>query len=172
MRLPSFRQVNLGIVAISIVAMISALYFEHIVGLAPCPLCITQRVFIILAGVLALLAFIHNPKTWGLRVYSVLTIVAAASGGFFSGRQLWLQSLPKDQVPACGPSLDYIMDNFPIFDALQVLMRGDGNCAEVSWRLLGFSMPAWVLLIFVVVAVLAASQVVRTLGSKSADLNP
>lgn len=158
MQLPSVRQVNLGIALICAASMLMALYFQYVQGLAPCPLCMTQRAFVSLAGALALLAAVHNPRPAGVRVYAGLTLLAAIAGGFFSSRQLWLQSLPPDQVPACGPPLDYIMANFPLFDALQVLMRGDGNCAEVSWQLFGLSMPAWVLIIFIGLAVLSVWQ--------------
>lgn len=162
MYLPSLRQTNLCIVAISVISMLFAFYFQYVQDLAPCPLCMTQRVFVVLAGLIALAAYIHNPQHVGLRIYAALTAAAAVAGGFFSSRQLWLQSLPEDQVPACGPPLEYIMENFPLLDALQVLMRGDGNCAEVTWQLFGFSMPAWVLLIFITLALISLSQVVRS----------
>ncbi len=143
------RIVNGLIFMACVCAMLCALYFQYVMGLPPCPLCITQRVFICLVGVLAFMALIHNPKASGINFYAVLTGLSAAAGAFFAGRQVWLQSLPEDQVPACGPPLDYIMNNFPILDALQVLLAGDGNCAEVTWRFIGLSMPSWVLIIFI-----------------------
>lgn len=128
-------------------------YAEYIDGLEPCPLCITQRFFFFLTGVLGLIAFIHKPGAFAARVYGVLGTIFALGGAVFATRQLWLQSLPEDQVPACGPSLSYILDSFPLSEALSVLMRGDGNCAEISWIFLGISMPGWALIWFVLLAI-------------------
>jgi disulfide bond formation protein DsbB len=58
-------------------------------------------------------------------------------GSYFAGRQIWLQHLPEDLVPACGPGFPYIRDNFPFIDLLDFLLVGDGNCAEVQFRFLG-----------------------------------
>ena len=156
--LQSPRRVNLVLFGICLFSMACALYFELVLGLEPCPLCITQRLFMVLVGVLALIAALHNPGISGQRIYAVLTALAAVGGGFFSSRQLWLQQLSAEQVPVCGPPLGYLIDNFPLWETLQVLLRGDGHCAEVSWHFLGLSMPAWVLLIFVVLLLLSLWQ--------------
>ena len=115
-------------------------------GLEPCPLCIFQRVGVIAVGIVALIALIHNPATFGQTIYSALGISACVVTIGIAGRQLWLQSLPADQVPACGPSLNYLMDVFPLMDVLQMVLAGDGSCAEVSWQLLGISIPGWVVI--------------------------
>ncbi len=125
------------------------LYFQNYLDLYPCPLCITQRIFIIAVGVTALLAFIVDPQRTGRRIFAALGILFAVVGGGFSSRQLWLQSLPEDQVPACGPGVEYLLENFPLREALSVLLRGDGNCAEVMWTLFGVSIPGWTLVAFI-----------------------
>ncbi len=127
-------------------------YLQYAQGLEPCPLCITQRFFLAVAGVLGLIAWLHAPARIGRRAYAVVGAALALAGGYFSSRQLYLQSLPADQVPACGPSIDYVLDTFPLSEALQILLRGDGNCAEVSWQLLGLSIPAWTLIAFAGIA--------------------
>ena len=160
--MPLTSRVRNGLVFLaSVLAMACAYYFELVMGLEPCPLCITQRVFICLAGFIALAAAIHNPAITGIRIYGFFVLLASTAGAYFSGRQLWLQSLPPDQVPACGPPLEYIMQNFPFMEAMQVLLRGDGNCSEVSWMFLGLSMPAWVLIIFAGLALFAVSNLFK-----------
>ena len=52
----------------------------------------------------ALIALIHNPAALGQTIYSGLGISACLVTIGIAARQLWLQSLPADQVPACGPS--------------------------------------------------------------------
>ena len=96
---------------------------------------------------------------WGWQV----VILAAAIGGAISSRQLWLQSLPEDEVPACGPSLDYLMDVFPLTEVLNMVLQGDGTCAEVVWRFMGLSIPGWTLVGFVGLAAFGVFQLVRPL---------
>jgi len=128
--------------------ILTALYMQYQMDMKPCALCITQRVFVVLTGLFALMAFLHNPRQTGRRAYVGLGALSAIVGGLFSARHLWLQSLPEDLVPACGPSLGYLLDTFPLMDALDVLLQGDGNCADVSWSLFGLSIPAWTLVAF------------------------
>jgi disulfide bond formation protein DsbB len=149
MALPSYRLINGLQALISLLLIIVAVfYFQDYLGLEPCYLCITQRVFVIAIGVICGLAVIHNPPQCGQRIYAALSTIAAVAGGYFSSKQLWLQSLPEDQVPACGVPVDYLFDAFSLSEAVAMLLRGDGNCAEVQWQLLGLSMPAWVLIAF------------------------
>jgi disulfide bond formation protein DsbB len=123
-------------------------------------LCITQRAFVVLAGLLALAAFIHRPSTTGIRIYAGLGIVSALLGACFAGRQLWLQSLPADQVPACGPGLAYIFEEFPFMEALQLLLQGDGNCAHVD-KIFGLSLAAWTLMAFIGLVLVNLYQALR-----------
>jgi disulfide bond formation protein DsbB len=159
--MPSFRLTYLLIFIAAVVLMLIALYMQHGMGLEPCALCITQRGFIVVVGLVGLAAWLHNPKGWGHWLYNGLGALAAILGAATAGRQLWLQSLPPDQVPACGPSLEYIMSNFPLTDALALLFQGDGNCAEVAWTFLGISIPGWTLLAFIGFACVFFWQAVR-----------
>ena len=84
-----------------------ALYMEHAMGLEPCNLCILQRIAVIATAIVALFAAIHGPNIVEIKIYASLGLLTSGTGAGLSSRQLWLQSLPADQVPACGPSLDY-----------------------------------------------------------------
>jgi disulfide bond formation protein DsbB len=152
------RQTNLFIFLICNGLIATALYMQHVMELTPCYLCITQRAFVIITGMLALLALIHNN---GLKIYGFFIALSALTGGFFSGKQLWLQNLPEDQVPACGPPAEYLFDAFSFTEAMGMLFRGDGNCAEVQWTFLSLSIPAWTLLCFLFLALLGISQMLK-----------
>ncbi|MEJ2603048.1 MAG: disulfide bond formation protein B [Gammaproteobacteria bacterium] len=123
-----------------------ALYAEHVLQLEPCPLCVFQRVATIGLGLLFLLAALHNPAGWGSRVWAALIVVAAGIGASIAGRHVWIQSLPPDEVPACGAGLDYLLDTVPLVDVIREVFTGSGECAELKWSFLGLSMPAWVLI--------------------------
>lgn len=161
MPLPSARLTFLVIFLGCTGLILTGFYMQFVMGLYPCPLCITQRVFIVAVGLTALLAFFINPKALGRRIFGAFGVLFALAGGSFSGRQIYLQNLPEDQVPACGPDIGYLLENFPLMDALSVLLRGDGNCAEVHWSFLGLSIPGWTLVAFAGLALFNIWQILR-----------
>lgn len=137
----------LGFLA-SFALMATALYMQYALNQEPCPLCIFQRVFVMAIGVVALLGALHNPSTAGRRVYAASLGTLALGGGAVAARQVWLQHLPPDRVPECGPGLDYMLETFPLRDTFNMVLRGSGECAEVGWTLLGFSIAEWMLVVF------------------------
>ena len=152
MRIPGSRVLNfIGFLACAGM-MAYALYAEHALLMEPCPLCVFQRMATIGLGLAFLLAALHNPSGMGRRVYTGLIVLVALSGIGVAGRHVWLQSLPPDEVPACGPGFDYIVDAFPLSEALSLIFSGSGECASIDWQFLGLSMPAWVLTCFVALA--------------------
>jgi len=159
--MPSRRQLHFVGAAFCAALLGVALYMEHVMGLTPCYLCIVQRVFVLLTGLVLLAAALHDPGRIGQRIYAGLGALSALLGGGFSTRQLWLQSLPADQVPACGPPADYLFDALPWADALGMLLRGDGNCAEIQWTLWGISIPGWTLMAFAALLALCLMQGLR-----------
>lgn len=148
------RWVFFGLALLAIAAMLFAAWLEHVAGLNPCPLCITQRVFVVAGGIVALLAALHNARVLGRRIYAGLGVIIALAGGAVSARHVWLQGLPKDQVPACGPSLEYMLETLPFRETLSMVLMGDGNCADVHWTFLGMSIPLQTLLLFAVIVLI------------------
>ena len=120
----------------------------------PCPLCIFQRVAMAATGLVGLLGALHNPKgRVGRTVYGLLAFFAATTGAAIASRHVVLQHLPADQVPACGPGLNYMIESMPSYlDVIKKVFEGSGECAEINWTLWGFSMPEWTLLCFVLLA--------------------
>lgn len=158
MTLPNPRWINWGLTLTVIGLMGYGLYSQYVTGLIPCPLCMTQRIFYCLIGGLAFIAAIHNHH---LRLYSSAILLAAAGGIATAGRQTWLQHLPPEQVPACGPSLEYMLETFPFAETLKALILGDGNCAEVDWQFIGLSMAEWSLFFFIAFFIVCVVQILR-----------
>jgi disulfide bond formation protein DsbB len=144
--MPGTRVINLAGFAACAAMMGYALYAEYGLLLTPCPLCIFQRVAVIALGVVFLVAAVFPARHWGRATYTGLIGLIAAVGVGIAGRHVWLQSLPPERVPACGPGLDYIIDSFPFSEALRLVFSGSGECAVADWHFLGLSMPAWVLI--------------------------
>lgn len=133
-------------------------YFQFVEELEPCPLCISQRIAILVTGIIFLIAAIHNPKHAGLKTYSILAAITALCGAGISIRHVWIQNLPADEVPECGPGLEYVFENFPLLDTIKLMFNGTGECAEVLWTFLGISIPGWTLVAFIGLATLSLLQ--------------
>lgn len=162
MKLPlSYRQTA----ALTLIAPAGLLaygyYLQFVEGLEPCPLCMTQRICFYLIAIFSVLALItHRAKI--SRVISQGFIALSAIVGLgVAGRQLWLQSLPEDQVPACGPGFEYIIQTFPLMEAVSIMFRGNGNCAEVDWTFLGLSIAGWAFIAFAGFLTLSIIQLLR-----------
>lgn len=151
MKLTGSRPLNFAGFLACVSMMAYALYAEHVLLLMPCPLCVFQRLAVISLGIIFLTAALHNPSGVGRRIYAALMLIAAAGGVGVAGRHVWLQNLPPEDVPSCGPGFDYIIDSFPLSEALSLIFTGSGECASIDWSLLGLSMPAWVVIAVLIV---------------------
>jgi protein dithiol:quinone oxidoreductase len=132
-----------------------AFYLQYVEGIEPCPLCMLQRICVTAMGVVFLIAVFHNPGRAGAGAYALLQLLIGGAGAAIAARQVWLQSLPKDQVPACGMGLDYMLETLPFTDVLRNVLEGSGECAEKGWEFLHLSIAGWTLVFFV--AMIAAS---------------
>ncbi len=153
--MPSRRLVNVG-GFLACVGMLAYAYFyaEKILHLEPCPLCMFQRVGLGLLGVVFLLAALHDPASRaGARAYAVLIGLAGAFPAYVAARHVYIQSLPEGSVPSCGATLDYMLDVFPLLTVVRKVLTGGGECAKIDWSLLGLSMPGWVLVSVLALAV-------------------
>ncbi len=139
------RSGNLLGAAACLAMLAFAIWSEKVLGLAPCPLCMFQRVGVLALGIVFTIAALHGPGRAGARVYAILIVIAAGATLAVAARHLYVQSLPPGTVPACGASLDFLLEVFPLLEVVRKVMTGGGECAKIDWRFLGLSMPAWVL---------------------------
>ncbi|PJD95331.1 MAG: disulfide bond formation protein B [Legionella sp.] len=154
-----YKKIQYLLVVLTALALFFSLYSQYVLGLEPCPLCITQRicVFILLGFMSLSLGTLKKAH-----VISLLQVFIATAGLFFALRQLWLQSLPPGTAPACMPGLNILMHYFPWQDVAHALLWGSGDCAEVSGQWLGLSLPAWSALYFFVMILGSIYLFVRT----------
>ena len=143
------RKFFIVIFTICIGLLIFGLYLEHVHGLKACPLCIFQRIAYTVIIFIALIGAIHNPRNLLQIIYKLLIVISSITGATIAGRQIWLQHLPPELVPECGPGLDYMFNVFPFGEALKMIFTGSGECAEVKWRFIGLSIAEWSLIMFI-----------------------
>jgi len=130
-------------------------WLQYFDGQDPCPLCLIQRAFYLMIVIVFTAAALHGPGRAGGIAYGVAATVLALGGFGTAARQVWLQHLPPEHVPPCGPDLYYMIDNFPLSRVFEKLFTGSGECAEVKWRFLGLSIAEWSLAWFLALALYA-----------------
>ena len=121
---------NLAAIGWAAMLIVGAQVLELGFGLEPCALCLNQRLWVMLAGVICVVGFAHNPR---LGIYPLLVALASVAGGAFSIRHLYILTLPPGEVVGCGVDLEYMIEAFPIMEVLKNLTVGTGECAEQSF---------------------------------------
>ncbi len=149
-----------ALVALACAALLGTAYvLQYFYGQDPCPLCLVQRGFYYGVMAASLVGALHGRAG---ALYGAFAFLVAVGGAATAGRQVWLQHLPADQVPACGPDLFFMLDNFPLRRTLEKLVAGSGQCAEVTWRFLGLSIAGWSLVWFALFCAVALWLVWRS----------
>ena len=158
----SYRALSFYGLLICIASMLFAiLYLERVLFLDPCPLCIFDRVVITALGVVFLVAFLHNPKSLLAKIYAMISTIFCLLGMGLASRHIWLQNLPKDEVPECGPGLYFMLDTLPFFNVIKKVFMGSGPCAQINWTFAGLTIPQQTLILFSGLLVLSVLQIVR-----------
>lgn len=130
-------------------------YLEQKLGLAPCPLCVLDRIVFVAISLCLLIGFIHNPQVIGRRIYAGISLLLSLTGIGLATQHIYLQSLPPEQTPGCLPDLSYMLEQFPLLETMQMILSSAGECAQISWTFLGLSIPQQTLLVFFVLLVLS-----------------
>ena len=136
---------------------------EHVEGLAPCPLCILQRVAFALLLIVLIAAAAHRPQSrGGARAYGIVGGLVSLAGAGIAGWHIHLQNLPPGEAPECGPGLEYMLNTFPLGETIEMIFTGSGECAEVAWSFLSLSIPAWAFAWFVALGAVCLGNNFRT----------
>jgi disulfide bond formation protein DsbB len=154
------RTVFAAMFVATVVLLGYGLWLQHAEHLEPCPMCILQRYAFTAVGLVALVAALHNPKRRGVRVYAGLASLLALAGGGVAARQSWLQHNPP-RIADCGPGLEFMVESFPLSEALPMIFRGSGDCSRVDWTFLGFSLAEWALACFAGVVIVCIALAIR-----------
>ncbi|HBZ29829.1 MAG TPA: disulfide bond formation protein B [Nitrosomonas nitrosa] len=137
-----------------------ALYLQEIKGLLPCPLCVAQRMAYWGVGLTALLAFLHNPKKIGYRLYGGFMLIFALLGTLIAGRHAWLIRYPESFECGISPE-EAFLNALPIAEWWPAMFEANGDCADVSWQFLSLTIPDWSLIAFLILFLLAAYVVMK-----------
>ncbi len=162
----SFRQFALLAAIGCALGLAFALYLQKGMGFTPCAMCIAQRIALLSAGIVLLIAAVQGPRGRGRWVYAGLAWFATFAGAGVAARQVWLQHLPPGEAPSCGPTPGYLWNMLPKGEAIQriaeLVLKGDGDCAKIDAQWLGITLPEWTLFVFILLALYLLLAVVRT----------
>lgn len=162
MRPPSSRVLNTLSFVTTLLILSTVFYVEYRHNILPCTLCMLQRAALIAVGAIALIAALHNPRRWGIKVYGVFLFFFSSIGLLTAGRQLWLQSLPASEAPtSCGVDIFYLLQMLPFDKALTQILSGSAECAKVDWSFLGLSMAAWSFICFAAFLLIALRHFIK-----------
>jgi disulfide bond formation protein DsbB len=141
------------VAAFAVVAMGVALYLQYGLGLKPCPLCVLQRIALILAGVIALAGALFASGRGAQLAFLSIAALATLAGAGVAIWHVWILVYPPESM-SCGRPFEWFHDDFPLALWLPRLFRGDGDCLSTEWSLLGLGIPHWSLVGFVIVLAL------------------
>lgn len=144
------------IAAIALATLAGAWFFQLVLGIKPCPLCLEQRYAYYLAVPLAILLAIGAgrgaPRTalWvGLLALALIALANAGLGAYHAGIEWGLWPGPSD---CSGPITDF-GDPANLLESLKTLKVV--RCDEVQWRFLGLSLAGYNVLISLLMALIA-----------------
>ena len=130
-------------------ALAAAFMLEYREGVMPCVLCQLQRLMFLGVALGFLFTLARRRLTRSrLRWTALLNTLFVAFGLYFALRQLWLIHIPQAEPGVCGAGIIYIFNHLPLGDALKATLLGTGDCAIVSWRHWGITLPGWSTIIF------------------------
>jgi len=147
----------LAIFAISAATLLGAWYFEYVVKLAPCPLCLEERlpyhIVIPLSPLLAVAALVRAPRALiivGFLAIIIAMLCGAALGAYHAGVEWRWWPGPTD---CSGPVTDFTARG-PLLNQLQSIRVV--RCDEAAWRFLGISLAGYNVLASLLLAAIAA----------------
>jgi len=141
--------------------LIGAWLFQYGLGLAPCPLCLEQRipyyVAVPLAVVIAIAAGRGAPRTLltaGLAVLALLWLWSAYLGAYHAGVEWKWWAGPQDCAVTPGGGLGTGGSLLQQMQRTRVV-----PCDEAAWRFLGLSLAGWNFVISLALAAIAVAGI-------------
>ena len=154
----------LAITVIAAATLAGAWFFQLVLDIRPCPLCLEQRyayyLAIPLGGLTALAAAkdISRAVLGGLVVLALAALGNAGLGAYHAGVEWHFFKGPTDCTGPIG-DLGSAGTLLQRLDTVKVI-----RCDEVQWRFLGLSLAGYNVLISLLMAALAVWGTVRTAG--------
>ena len=126
--------------------VVAGMQLQEIYRLAPCPLCIFQRLLYMIVGAIALLGFVWPG---GRKLWAGLIVAVSLGGLLTAAYQSWMQAFP-DLAPECSYTDPNLVERLVDWLGMQVpsLFLATGFCTSRDWEFWTLSMANWSVLMF------------------------
>lgn len=136
------------ILAISALGLeLCALFFQYVMDLAPCIMCVYQRLAIMAIISAGLIGFVANKSIIARMIAYALWGTGAIWGLLIAIEHVDMQTNANSLFYSCE-----FIPNFPawapLHEWLPFLFEATGDCGEISWQFLGYSMPQWMIVVY------------------------
>ena len=147
------NQTILLIVICSAMVIIAAMYFQYILGLAPCKLCIWQRFPHAIAVVIGTLILLRPQLKI---VGSLSALISIFFGTVLAGYHAGIEAKFWQGPESCS-GVNNLKDLSPELFLQKILTTKVVRCDEVAWSFLNISMAGWNLVISLQLTLIWAS---------------
>ena len=148
-----FRFLHLSIIMISIFALVVAYYAQHVIGLAPCPLCIYQRVpYAVLIKISLMSLIFARIEKYAIPAIALTLLCAICLSAYHS-------AIERGFIEASAHCTTFakIPEKASIEDSIKMLMEAPiASCSKAAIKVLGVSMTEWNLLLNIFVLYVVA----------------
>jgi disulfide bond formation protein DsbB len=155
---------SLAIMAVAVLTLAGAWFFQLVIGLVPCPMCLQQRyayyTLVPLAALVALSAGRGSPRSvllLGLALLALIALANAAFGVYHAGVEWKFWEGPTTCTGATTPTIKSAADLLKRLNTEKVV-----PCDVVQWRFLGLSLAGYNALISLLMAAIAGWGFART----------
>ena len=129
-----------------IMMMAASYFFEYVVKLTPCALCLVQRLLITGLMINALWVIWRVRRGMSVRGLQVVAGILTVLGLLVAWRHIWLQQHADIMAnAACLPDIRFMLKMMPLPEVVvRLFSHGGAECSKIKWQFMGLTMPAWV----------------------------
>ncbi|MGJ8693324.1 MAG: disulfide bond formation protein DsbB [Thalassotalea sp.] len=153
------------LLALSAIALeLTALVFQYFMDLAPCIMCVYQRLAIFAIALAGLIGAYGKQHFITRGLAFSLWGIGAIWGLIIALEHVEMQNAAFSLFATCD-----IVPNFPTWAPLHqwlpFLFEATGDCGDINWQFLGYSMPQWMILVYALYTLLfglvLASRIIK-----------
>lgn len=130
-----------------------ALFFQYFMGLEPCIMCVYQRLAMFSIFLAGIIGYLLTQNIYARLIAFSLWGVGAIWGLLIAQEHVEMQNATFSLFFNCE-----IIPNFPswapLHEWLPFLFEATGDCGDIKWQFLNYSMPQWMIFIYAIYSVL------------------
>jgi protein dithiol:quinone oxidoreductase len=155
----SSARIDLLIVLICLGALLFAAYLQYHESIAPCPLCVMQRLILIMLSLVSVSCLALHYKHFACRIPHRFNLITTLFGAGLAIKQLWLEHHWQSHLISCRESFEGSIQSLGLTKIFNHFFDGNSDCGTTQWRFLSFSLSAWTLFLFILLIILIGRQI-------------